>query len=217
MKIAIIGAGRMGAALGRCWSAAGHNIIFSYSRSPARLSALADQVGAQAATPAQAAALAEVVLLAVHWSQLEDALTQAGDLTGKTLISCCVPLDPEDEYLLLGGQDSGIEFLARCLPATRIAGAFTTCPSEVIPEVFSCRHSLKPAAQMLYYCDHESLKPLVAGLIDDIGFEPVFIGGLANGRFVEPFAMVTAALAYGQPGGAELIYRFDRLGKATKD
>ena len=54
-------------------------------------------------------------------------------------------------------------------------------------------------------------KAVAHALIRDAGFEPLEAGGLATGRFAEPFAMVVAELAYGRPGGPALTYRFERL------
>jgi 8-hydroxy-5-deazaflavin:NADPH oxidoreductase len=54
-------------------------------------------------------------------------------------------------------------------------------------------------------------KEIAGRLIRDIGFEPLETGPLRNGRFIEPFAMATVELAYVQPGGPALVYRFDKL------
>lgn len=63
----------------------------------------------------------------------------------------------------------------------------------------------------MYYGDDRQAKQLARQLISDVGYEPLDVGPLRSARFVEPFAMVTAELAYEQPGGAELMYRFERL------
>ncbi|MCI5112277.1 MAG: hypothetical protein MRY75_17155 [Marivita sp.] len=52
---------------------------------------------------------------------------------------------------------------------------------------------------------------MAADLIRDIGFDPLDCGPLRNARFIEPFAMATVELAYVQPGGPALTYRFDKL------
>lgn len=216
MKIGIIGSGLMGGTLGLLWGRAGHDVTFSYSRSEAKLQRLAQEVGGLAGTIAQAVEDADVVLLAVHWSRIEDVLRQAGDLAGRVVLNCCVPLDLLDRDLVLGVTTSGAEELAWKRPSARWVSAFNTSPSECLFDVFSLREGKNEArAQLLYYGDDDGAKDIAARLINDIGFEPLNAGPLRTARFVEPFAMVTAELAYAQPGGPKLTYRFSKFASAV--
>ncbi|AJY44972.1 NADPH-dependent F420 reductase [Martelella endophytica] len=210
MKIAILGSGRMGAALGQCWSACGHDVVFSYSRSDGKLARLADASGADWASVGDAVRGADAILLAVHWSRVDDVLDQAGDLSGIVALNCCVPLDASDSELVVGMNTSGAEALARRRPDARWIGCFNTSPSEAIPAVFE-RRGKAERPHMMFYGDDRSAKALAAGLIGDIGFEALDTGGLRNARFIEPFAMATVELAYVQPGGPELTYRFQKM------
>jgi predicted dinucleotide-binding enzyme len=67
MKIGIVGSGNMGASMGKAWARKSHQVLFSFSRELAQLRATAGAAGpnARAGTPAEAAAFAEVILLAV--------------------------------------------------------------------------------------------------------------------------------------------------------
>src|SRR3989454_9361937 len=87
MRIGILGSGLMGAKLGTLFARAGHDVVFSYARSEQKLKKLArDAKGkAQAGTPREAAQEADAVLLAVHWSRVDDVLKQAGDVSGKVI------------------------------------------------------------------------------------------------------------------------------------
>lgn len=210
MKIGILGSGRMGAGLGRLWASCGHDVTFAYSRSREKLARLARESGGRHGTVVEAVAGAEALLLAVHWSRVEDVLAQAGDMAGTVVLTCCVPLDDSDTDLVLGTTISGAEALARLRPGARWVACFNTCPSESLAPVFA-RKGAAPAPQMLVYGDDAGAKAVAGDLIRDIGFEPLEAGPLRTGRFVEPFAMVTAELAYNQPGGAALTYRFERL------
>lgn len=210
MKIAILGSGLMGGKLGTLWARAGHDVTFSYARSSAKLARLADEAGARHGSAAEAVAEAEAVLLAVHWSRIDDVLAQAGDLAGKTVVNCCVPLDAENRDLVVGVTTSGAEELARMRPEARWVSAFNTSPSEAFLDVFA-RKDNKPRPQLLYCGDDHGAKSIVIGLIKDIGYEPLDAGSLRTARFIEPFAMVTAELAYAQPGGPKLTYRFTKL------
>lgn len=209
MKIGILGSGLMGGNLGTIWARCGHDVVFSYARTPGKLERLAKDAGAAVGTPAEAAQ-AETVLLAVHWSRVDDVLAQAGDLAGKVVVNCCVPLDLQDRDLIVGTTTSGAEELARKIPQARLVCAFNTSPSEALADVFAARGT-SPRPQLLVYGDDCEAKRVAKGLIEDVGYDPLEAGGLHTARFVEPFAMVTAELAYGQPGGPKLVYRFDRL------
>jgi len=56
-------------------------------------------------------------------------------------------------------------------------------------------------------------KGVAAGLIRDVGFDPVDAGPLKMARYTEPFAVLVAQLAYEGKGGPALAYRFERFGK----
>jgi predicted dinucleotide-binding enzyme len=125
MRIGILGAGRMGVTIGTVLSYLGREVIFSYSRSEKKLRDLAAAAGplARAGTPTQIAKEAEVVVLAVHWSQLDDVLAQAGPLDGKIVLSRANPLDLTDSELVVAHTDSGAETIARKLPRLHVVAA----------------------------------------------------------------------------------------------
>ena len=79
----------MGAKLGTIFARAGHEVVFSYARSPEKLKKLAREAGgkAQAGSVREAAQKADALLLAVHWSRIEDVLKQAGALAGKVIVT----------------------------------------------------------------------------------------------------------------------------------
>jgi predicted dinucleotide-binding enzyme len=134
MRIGILGSGLMGAKLGTLFARAGHEVVFSYARSEKKLARLARDAGrsACAGTPREAARGADALLLAVHWSRLNDVLRQAGDLSGKVIVSCSLPMNADDTALAIAHRSSGAEQLARRLPKARIVSAFNTIPSEVL-------------------------------------------------------------------------------------
>lgn len=210
MKIGILGSGLMGAKLGQLWAQCGHNVTFAYSRNPAKLERLAQASGGRSGTVAEAVQNADAILLAVHWSRIDDVLQQAGDLTGLVVLNCCVPLNASNTQLVVGTDHSGAEELAQRRPNARWVCCFNTSPSESFAPVFQRKHQ-NPRPQLMIYGDDDFAKETAATLISDIGFEPLETGALINARFVEPFAMVTAELAYGQPGGPALSYRFNKL------
>ncbi len=214
-RIGILGSGLMGGKLGTIFARAGHDVIFSYARQREKLERLARDAGgrARAGTPGEAAKDCDVLLLAVHWSRLDDVLGQAGDLSGKVLVTCSLPMNADDTDLVVARPSSGAEVLAKKVPQARIVSAFGTVPSEVLFGVFEARRrSRRPS---LVYCgDDSSSKAVAARLIRDAGFDPVDAGPLRIARYMEPFTLLVARLAYEGEGGPELAYRFERLGKS---
>ena len=212
MRVGILGSGLMGGKLGTLFARAGHEVIFSYARSEDKLKKLArDAHGkARAGSPAEAAHDADALLLAVHWSRIEDVLNQAGDLPGKVIVSCSLPMNADDTGLVVAHTSSGAEALAKSVPKARIVSAFNTVPSEVLFGVFEARR--KAARPSLVYCgDDSSSKSIAAELIRDVGFDPVDAGPLRIARYTEPFGLLVAQLAYEGKGGPELAYRFERF------
>jgi len=98
MRIGILGSGLMGGKLGTIFAKAGHDVIFSYSHSERKLKRLAREAEehARAGTPRDAALDADAVLLAVHWSRVDAVLKQAGDLSGKVIVTCSLPMNAND-------------------------------------------------------------------------------------------------------------------------
>src|SRR5262249_30914902 len=98
MRIGILGSGLMGGKLGTIFARAGHEVVFSYARSERKLKRLAREAGgnARVGTPRDAARDADAVLLAIHWSRLQDVLRQAGDLAGKVVVTCSLPMSTND-------------------------------------------------------------------------------------------------------------------------
>ena len=212
MRIGILGSGLMGGKLGTLFARAGHDVVFSYSRSRSKLETLAREAGphARGGTPREAAQDADVLLLAVHWNQVDDVLRQAGDVAGKVLVTCSLPMNAANTELVVTGTSSGAEELARRARGARVVSAFGTVPSEVLFDVFDTR-GREPRPSLIYCGDDEDAKGVAAALIRDVGFDPVDTGALRMARYAEPFTMIVAELAYERGRGPALAYRFEWL------
>jgi len=212
MRIGILGSGLMGGKLGTIWARAGHDVVFSYARTPHKRERLARAAkgNARAGTPAEAAQHGAALLLAVHWSRVDDVLSQAGDLSGKVIISCSLPMNADDTDLVIAHTSSGAEELAKKIPTARIVSAFSTVPSEVLFPVFESRRK-KKRPNVVYCGDDVRSKKVAAALIRDAGFDPVDAGPLRIARSIEAFTLLIGQLAYERPGGPELAYRFERF------
>jgi predicted dinucleotide-binding enzyme len=213
MRIGILGSGLMGGKLGTIFARAGHEVVFSYARSAKKLEKLAREAKgkARAGTPREAAQKADALLLAVHWSRMDDVLDQAGDLSGKVVVTCSLPMNRDDTELAVAHTSSGAEQLAKKIPGARVVAAFNTAPSEVFFGVYEARRRARRPS-LVYYGDDRRAKKRTAELIRDAGFDPVDAGPLRMGRYAEPFALLLAQLAYEGKGGPELAYRLQRFG-----
>jgi len=212
MRIGILGSGLMGGKLGTLFARADHEIVFSYSHSRSKLDTLAHEAGkgARAGTPRDAARDADVLLLAVHWSRVDDVLQQAGDLSGKVLVTCSLPMNDEDTALVIANSSSGAEELAKKAPGARVVSAFGTVPSEVLFAVFEHRNG-KRRPSLVYCGDEARAKGVAMQLIRDVGFDPVDAGPLRIARYLEPFTLLMGQLAYEVEESPALAYRLERF------
>lgn len=210
MRIGILGSGLMGGKLGTIFARAGHDVVFSYSHSKAKLETLARDAGgkARAGTPAEATKDADAVLLSVHWSRVDEVLKEAGDLSGKVIVTCSLPMEEDDSGLAIGHTSSGAEELAKRVPKARVVSAFNTLPSEVFFSVFE--GDAGDARPSVAYCsDDARAKKVAVQLITDAGFEPIDAGPLRIARYTEPFALLMGQLAYEGDRGPAVAYRFE--------
>jgi hypothetical protein len=204
----------MGGKLGTLFARAGHQVVFSYAHSERKLKRLAREAGkrARAGTPADAARDSDVLLLAVHWSRVNDVLKQAGNLKGKVVVSCSLPMNANDTTLVVARASSGAEALAKKMRGAHFVAAFGTVPSEVLFGVYEGRRRAKRPT--LVYCgDDRRAKNVAARLIRHVGFEPLDAGPLRIARYTEPFTLLIAQLAYEGDRGPEVAYRFEWMGR----
>jgi 8-hydroxy-5-deazaflavin:NADPH oxidoreductase len=184
MRIGILGSGLMGGKLGTIFARAGHEVVFSYARSSQKLKRLAREASgtARPGTPREAAEQADALLLAVHWSRIDDVLGQTGDLSGKVVITCSLPMNADNSGLVVAHTSSGAEELARKVPQAHVVSAFNTVPSEVLSGVFYAARRKATRPSLVYCGDDEHAKKLTADLIKDVGFDPVDSGSLRIAR-----------------------------------
>jgi predicted dinucleotide-binding enzyme len=181
VRIGVIGAGRIGGGIARLLARAGHEVLLSFSRDPERLRAQADEVGARPGTPAEAVAFGDVVVLAVPWPAIGEALEQAGSLDGKVVLDTTNPFGsggweiPEGRTSTQVNQDR--------LPGAKLVKSFNTLTAAFQQEAAG-RTGPERVAMFLAGDDAEA-KAVVAGLIDDAGFDPVNVGTAAESAILE--------------------------------
>lgn len=190
MEIAVIGAGNVGRAIGAGWAAKGHHVVYGVRN-------LAKYAGAPAyRTTADAASNAEVVALCVMFHQVEEALRDCGDLSGKILIDPTNPLAPNEGGLKLsmGFDTSSAEFIA-----SRTEAVVVKTLNQVGASVLGDTSGYPVRPVQFVAGDAAEAKQVVKKLVEDLGFDVLDAGPLAAARLLEPLAMVwiDQALRYG--------------------
>jgi predicted dinucleotide-binding enzyme len=200
MKIGIIGGGNMASGLGKFWAKNGHELMFSFSRSDQKLKDLAASVSntTRIGTPTEAVAFADVVLLAVPWIAVPEALQAAGSLSGKILFSCVNALKPDMSGMAIGTTTSAAEEIAKLAPGARVVEGLPLF-AEVLQSGDTSFHGTEAT---VFYCgDDVEAKTVVAGLLKETAVEAIDVGSLSTARYIEPAMMVLIQLAYMQQMG----------------
>ena len=172
MRIGIVGAGRIGGNCARQFAKGGHEVKLS-GRDLSKLEPLADEIGdaASVGTPAEAAEFGEVVVFAVPWDGFDDAVTSAGDLSGKIII------DTTNQY---GSSEMPAEGqTGASFHAARVDGARYTKSFNTLTAAFQAEAAFRPEAERVvqWVCgDDVAAKQVVMGLIDDAGYAPMDFG-----------------------------------------
>jgi 8-hydroxy-5-deazaflavin:NADPH oxidoreductase len=185
MKIGVIGAGRIGGNAARLFAAAGHDVLLSFSRDPDRLEEQAAAIGEQASTGSarDAAQFGDVVVLSVPWSAIPDALEQAGPLDGKIVIDTTNQFGPGGAQQLPGGVTAA-QYNQQRMPGARLVKSFNTLTSGF--QASQAGRTPPENRVVLFLCgDDAKAKEVVAGLIEDAGFAPADLGGLADAAPME--------------------------------
>ena len=184
-KIGIVGSGRVGGALGAAWVKAGHEVMFS-SLNIENDKALAASLGpnARAGTPREAAAFGEVVMVSVPYGALPAVGKDLGDLIkGKVVIDTCNPIPGRDGEIAEWARKKGAGLAsAELLPGARLVRAFNAIGAARMGSA----HEEPGLIGMPIAGDDAQAIAIASGLIREIGYEPVLIGGAVMGRHLVP-------------------------------
>ena len=184
-RIAIIGTGNVGSAVGAGAAKAGYDVVFA-GQDAGKAEAVAEAAGGSAVTtPREAVAGADIVVLAVPYSAVADVAREIAPVAGgKIVIDPTNPLKADGSGLATDPGTSGAETLAALLPDAKVVKAFNT---------LFATNTANPAAHgtqldSLFATDDEAAKDAVCGLSGSIGFRPVHVGPLAASRELEAMA-----------------------------
>lgn len=194
MKVGVIGSGQVGKVLADGLLGCGHQVMRA-SRHPSKLEAWAESAGDSASVgqPAEAAAWAELVVLAVKGTGAEEAVQLCGipNLAGKTVIDTTNPIasePPEDGVLkyFTTLDDSLMERLQRLAPDAHFVKAFSCVGNALMvnPELPGGRPTM-------FICGNDaSAKDQVRAVLDDFGWETEDLGRAAAARAIEPLCIL---------------------------
>jgi predicted dinucleotide-binding enzyme len=188
MKIGIIGAGMIGATVGKLWVDAGHEVLFA-SRHPTDLKPLVAKLGkrASAGTPAEAAKFGEVVMLTVPLMAVPDLSRDlAKSLAGKVVLDTGNAYERRDGAVARDASrhpQGSAGWAAAMFPGTRWVKAFNTVYFKTL-EKEAHRDGDKVGIPLA--SDDRAALDVAAQLVRDAGFDPVVAGPLARGKEFEP-------------------------------
>jgi predicted dinucleotide-binding enzyme len=184
MRIGIIGSGRVGGTIGELWVKAGHEVVFS-ARTIDEVKSLLDKLNlgprARAGTPKEAAAFGQVALVSVPYSALPSiGRENAAELKGKVVLDTSNPIPNRDGDMAKPFLEKGAGLSSQeLLPGTRLVRAFN-CVGWNSMRTEAHRSGDKLAIPLA--ADDEGALKTAIGLVQDAGFEPVVVGGLARAK-----------------------------------
>ena len=190
MKIAFIGHGNVGGALADHLQRLGHEVTLAAADPSAESirTLLGRNPALAVAPPGEAVRRAEIVVLATPFHVNEGVLTPlSADLRGKILIDCTNPVGPGLSHGL-GSTRSGTEMIQSLLPETKVVKAFSIYGYE------NFGHSKHPAGAVcpvMMFCGNDrAAKDTVAGLVAQMGWEPLDVGGAEQALHLEHMTLL---------------------------
>jgi 8-hydroxy-5-deazaflavin:NADPH oxidoreductase len=182
MQIGLIGAGHIGGTLAGLFVKAGHEVAISNSRSPDTLRPLVAELGehAHAMTAAEAARFGDIVVVSVPFGHYRDVPTDG--TRGKVVIDTNNYYPQRDGHFeeLDTDRTTSSELLQAHLPGARVVKAFNSINWNVLRDMGRAAGAPDRLAIPISGDDQDA-KNTVAKLIDQIGFDAVDAGSLAEG------------------------------------
>lgn len=191
MKYAVIGTGNIGAAYARAMVAAGLDVVIG-SRDPSKAAALAKALGVEGGGIAAAVGIADVVLLALPYPATVQAVADAGEWAGKTLVDVSNPVSADFKDLVVGLTTSAAEELQKAAPEAHVVKAFNTVFAQLVEPA---ARAAKPIQAFVAGDDAEA-NAAVRQLAAKLGMTAVDAGPLRNSRFLEPVGMMNIQFGF---------------------
>ena len=188
MKVAIIGKGHVGKAIGSGLTRIGHEVRYGH-RLPAERPALAAEWG-------------ELVIFAIPYHQVNNVVANIGHLLDdKVVIDATNRIGPSGEPVPCGNT-SGAEELQKMLPLAKVVKAFNT----VVAANQGTGHIGEEQLTGFVAGDDPEAKSAVMSLMKDMGFAPIDCGPLRTAQYLEAMGLGIMQMAFGMGMGTSIGY-----------
>jgi 8-hydroxy-5-deazaflavin:NADPH oxidoreductase len=199
MKIAILGFGNVGKQFTNLFSKAGHEIIIGSRSAPNQ------ELPYPSATFKEAAAVADIIAIAIPFTACADVLPKLSEVTkGKIVIDSTNPLNADWSPKLLGQENSASEEISRLLPQAYVVKAFNT----IFADVMNTPVRDGQAITAFIAGDNDEAKQKIIALSKEIGYAPIDTGSLYTARYLENMAHLNIQIALGQEGGTNAAFTY---------
>ncbi len=199
MNITVLGAGNMGSGFVKQLTRAGHKVtVTARDLDKARTLAAANS-GARALPAADAAAGAEIVVLATGFNDAISALQSLGNLQGKVVVDITNPLTADYMGLTIGHSTSAAEEIARAVPGATVVKAFNTVFAQVLAGGADFGNG--QTVSVFVASDDLAAKQAIQAIAESMGFATIDAGGLKNARYLEPLGGLNIYFGYGAGQG----------------
>ncbi len=185
MTYAIIGSGAIGSAIARQFARKGITVAIANSRGAASIVPLADELGPHVVPCSISGAFdADIIILAVPFTAVAEAVKGNTDWQGKIVVDATNAIDFSDfSPADLGGRLS-TELVAEAVPGARVVKAFNTLPAAVL----ASDPVSDTGARVLFTSGNDAEANAAVGtLVEQLGFAPINLGGLAEGGRLQQF------------------------------
>ncbi|TXH73009.1 MAG: hypothetical protein E6Q88_05695 [Lysobacteraceae bacterium] len=199
--IAMLGAGNVGAALARNLIGLGERVRFGVP-DPQKHRALAETLGADIGSVADALDAADIAILAVPYAAALDIAAAVPDWNQRILIDATNPLNPGLAGLALGPSTSAAEQLAARARNARVVKCFNTTGAENMADP----RRLDGGVFMPLASDDAEARAVVSALVARMGFDAADAGALSAARYLEPFAMTWIHFAFAAGAGRDWAF-----------
>ncbi|MCF6371294.1 NADPH-dependent F420 reductase [Rhizobium halophilum] len=185
MTYSIIGSGAIGGALAKRFAEAGVDALIANSRGPETLSEIVGASnGRLQAVPLDEALGADVVILAVPFDAVSEAVKGAKEWNGRVVVDATNAIKfPEFKPADLQGRAS-TDIVAEAVPGARVVKAFNTLPAAVLA---SDPREGKSTRVVFLSGNDPDARRVISSLIFSLKFAPVDLGSIAQSLHLQQF------------------------------
>jgi predicted dinucleotide-binding enzyme len=195
-KIGIVGDGNVGSALTNGLTRGGHEVR---------------AVGKEPQKVKEIGQWADTLILAVPFSERENAVRELGDVSGKVIVDVTNALGDSMTLAVDPRQESGAEQVQRFAKGAKVVKAFNTVFAQHMDT--GKVHGERLTA--LVAGDDEGAKRRVTELAKSIGFDAVDAGPLQNARWLETLGMLNITLGHSVGLGPAIGFKLVHEGAAS--